>query len=138
MFDSYHNRSPDQLAAELDAARRVGFAPVEVPGPQFDALVAEGQPMIYVLVGDRLLVSKRQILSEYITHAVLAGGEPVQAAGEFDVLLQPGGAVVRSLNNMSGHYWPAGASLAVAQAAFKTRGLPVRADGVQHYDWGPL
>ena len=94
--------------------------------------------MIYVLVGDRLLASKRQVLGEYITHAVLAGGEPVQAAGEFDVRWQSGDAVVTRLNNMSGHYWPAGASLAVAQAAFEARGLPVRADGVKHYDWGPL
>ena len=114
MLDSYHNRSPGLLAAELDAAQRVGFAPVEVPGRQFDALAAEGQTMIYVLVGDRLLVSKRQVWGGHITHAVLAGGEPVQAAGEFDVLWQPGGAVVTRLNNMSGHYRPASASLAVA------------------------
>ena len=94
--------------------------------------------MIYVLVGDRLLASKRQVSGEHITHAVLAGGEPVQAAGEFEVRWQSGDAVVARLNNMSGHYWPARESLAVVRAAFEARGLSVRADGVKHYDWGPL
>lgn len=138
MLESCHNRYPDRLAAELDAAQRVWFVPVEVPGREFDALAAEGQTMIYVLVDDRLLVSKRQVLGEHITHAVLAGGEPVQAAGEFDVQWQSGGAIVARLNNVSGHYRPARASLAVARAAFEARGLPVRAGGVQDYDRGSL
>lgn len=94
--------------------------------------------MIYVLVGDRLLASKRQVLAEHITHAVLAGGRPVQAAGEFSVEWRYGNTIVARLNNMSGHYRPASGSLAVAQAAFESRGLTVRPDGVQDYDWGPL
>lgn len=138
MLDSYHNRYPGQLATEMDAARRVGFVPVEVPGPRFDALAAEGQTMVYVVVGDRLLVSKRQVLGEHITHAVLAGGRPVQAAGEFDVEWRQDGAIVARLNNMSGHYRPASGSLAVAQEAFEALGVPVRRKGMQDYDWGPL
>ena len=38
------------------------------------------------------------------------------------------------LNNMSGHYRPAGASLTVAQEAFEAAGLRIRPGGVHHYD----
>lgn len=135
MLDSYHNRYPDQLATELDAARRVGFVPVEVPGSAFDAVSGEGVTMIYVVVGDRLLVSQRRLMDEHISHAVLAGGKPVQAAGEVKVRRQRDTLVVTALNNASGHYQPEAASLAVAQEAFESRGVAIRPDGVRHYDW---
>jgi len=135
LLDSYHNRHPGQLAAELDAARRVGFMPVEVPGPAFDALAAGGAAMIYVVVGDRLLVSQRRLMDEHITHAVPAGGEPVHAAGEVKIGSRRDTVVVAALNNASGHYQPEAESLAVAREAFESRGVPVRPDGVRHYDW---
>ncbi len=135
MPDSYYNRYPERYEAELLAARRAGVVPVEVPGAAFDALAAEGETMIYVVVGGRLLVSKRRSLGEHITHTVLAHGGPVQAAGEFNIGWQQGARVVTALNNASGHYQPAGDSLAVAREAFETRGMPVRPDGVWHYDW---
>lgn len=135
MLDSYQNRYPGHLATELETARRAGFGPVEVPGPAFDALATEGVTMIYVVVDDRLLVSQRRLLDEHITHAVLAGGKPVQAAGEVKVGWQRDTVVVTALNNASGHYQPGAASLAVAREAFESRGVPIRPDGVRHYDW---
>ena len=90
--------------------------------------------MIYVVAGDRLLVSKRLVLGEHISHAVIADGEPVQAAGEFEVVEEQEATVVSMLNNMSGHYRPAGASLTVAQEAFEAAGLRIRPGGVRHYD----
>jgi len=35
--------------------------------------------MIYVVVGESLIVSMRQVRNEYISHAVLANGAPVRA-----------------------------------------------------------
>ena len=134
MSRTYHNRYPRALAQEMEAARRVGAAPVEVPSDAFDALIAEEDRMIYVVAGGRLLVSKRLVLGEHISHAVIADGEPVQAAGEFEVVEEQEATVVSILNNMSGHYRPAGASLTAAQEAFEAAGLRIRPGGVHGYD----
>ena len=134
MLRTYHNRDRRALAQEMDAARRVGVAPVEVPSVAFDVLVAEGDRMIYVVASGRLLVSKRLVLGEHISHAVIASGEPVQAAGEFEVVEEQEATIVSILNNMSGHYRPARASLTVAQEAFEAAGLRIRPGGVHDYD----
>ena len=132
----YYNRYRQQYEAELRAARRAGVAPVAVPGTQFEALAAEGERMIYVIADGQLLVSKRRAGDEQISHAVLATGGPVHAAGEFEVIDRDGAWEVARLNNMSGHYRPAPDSLAIACAAFESAGLPVRPDGIRHYDLG--
>ena len=103
---------------------------------EFDWLVAEAERMIYVVAGGRLLASKRWAMAEQITHAVLADGGPVHAAGEFEVIELGGVKVVAALNNMSGHYRPGSDSLDVAREAFEARELRVLPDGVEQYDWG--
>ena len=123
------------LAQERNAARRGGVEAADVPSVEFDRLVAEAERMIYVVVGDRLLASKRRAMGEHITHAVLADGEPVQAAGEFEVIELEGARVVAALNNVSGHYQPGPESLDVARRAFEARGLRVLPTGVEQYDW---
>ena len=90
--------------------------------------------MIFVMTGGRLLVSKRLVFGEHISHAVIADGAPVQAAGEFEVVEEQSATVVSILNNLSGHYRPAESSLAVAQEAFEAAGLRIRPGGVRHYD----
>ena len=132
---SYYNLDPSTLAQELVGAHRAGVAAIEVPSAEFDWLAAEGERMIYVLAGDRLLVSKRHVMGEHISHAVLADGGLVQAAGEFEVIEFGNVKVVTSLNNMSGHYRPGSESLDVAMEAFEERGLRVLPDGVEQYDW---
>lgn len=132
----YHNRYPQQYEAELRAARQAGVVPTAVPGTQFDGLAAEGERMIYVVVDGQLRVSKRRARGEHISHAVLAGGDLVHAAGEFEVIDRDGAWEVIALNNMSGHYRPAPDTLEIARAAFESAGLPVRPDGIQHYDLG--
>ena len=119
----------------MEAARRAGVAAVEVPSAAFDWLAAEGERMIYVVAGDRLLVSKRHVMGEHISHAVLADGGHVHAAGEFEMVEFGDVKVVTLLNNMSGHYRPGRESLDVAMEAFDERGLRVLADGVEQYDW---
>ncbi len=136
MSPSYYNRLPSQLQHELETASRVGLTPAEIPSTAFDVLAAEGERMIYVVAGGRLLASRRQVGIEHISHAVLAEGGPVKAAGEFEVVAEDGALVVSALNNMSGHYQPAEASLRQAQQAFEAAGIRVRPDAVQSYDFG--
>ena len=124
------------LAQEMEAAGRADVEAVEVPSVEFDWLVAEAERMIYVVAGGRLLASKRWAMGEHITHAVLADGGPVHAAGEFEVIELGGVKVVAVLNNMSGHYRPGSDSLDVARETFEACELRVLPDGVEQYDWG--
>ena len=134
----FYNLYPEGLLAEQQAARRAGVVPAEVPGPVFDATATEGERMIYVVVSDRLVVSKRRAMGENITHAVLADGGPVQAAGEFEVVEEGETVVVTALNNVSGHYRPDADSLSVAKGAFEAQSLPIRSGSIRPYDWGTL
>lgn len=131
----YYNHLPLQLQLELEAARRVGFTPVEIPGPAFDSLAAEGARMIYIVAGGRLLASKRQVGGENISHAALAMDKPVQSAGEFEVATEDGKIVVSALNNMSGHYCPGASSLRVARHAFEAAGIRIRSGADRRYDF---
>ena len=90
--------------------------------------------MTYVVAGGRLLVSKRQSRGEHISHAVLASGGPVEAAGEFKVMAHGRDRVVIALNNLSGHYRPRSESLRVAVEAFEQRGWRVSRGDVRAYD----
>lgn len=134
----FYNRLPERLPDEQDAARRARVVPVEVPAPAFAGLASEGKRLIYVVVNGRILVSRRYVRRENITHAVLAGGEPVQAAGEFEAVAEGESVVVVALDNMSGHYRPDEGSLSLAREAFEAQGVPVRPGCVRPYDWGTL
>ena len=138
MSHPYRNRFPALLDQEKEAAHRVGLTPVEVPSAAFDILAAQGVRMIYVVAGGRLVASRRKVGSEHISHAVLADGGPAQAAGEFEIVAEDGTLVVSALNNMSGHYRPAAASLEVACRAFEAAGIRVRSDAVRSYNFGAL
>ena len=133
---SYYNQLPGRLHRELETARRVGVRAVEIPSKGFDSSAIEGARMIYVAVDGHLIASKRQVDGEHISHAVLANGGPVQAAGEFEIETEHGAPVVSVLNNMSGHYRPATASLEVARRAFESAGIPVLPGVVRSYDYG--
>ena len=135
MSPQYYNSLPAQFHLELEAASRIGLTPVEIPSTAFDALAAEGERMIYVVVGDQLLASKRQVGVEHVSHAVLSHDGPVQATGEFEIVAEDGVLVVSALNNMSGHYQPAAESLEVAQQAFEAAGIRIRSGAVRRYDF---
>ena len=127
---SYYNRYPERLPEEQAAADSAGVVPAEVPGDESDALAVEGERMIYVVAGDHVLVAPRYSMGQQISHAVLADGGPVQAAGEIDAVTISGKTVVISLDNKSGHYRPGRISLAVAKAAFESRGVQVAPDSL--------
>ena len=92
--------------------------------------------MIFVLLpGGGLVAAPRQQRGEHISHPVLANGGTVLAAGEFQTDFDGSAIVVSELDNMSGHYQPSSATLALARTAFEAAGINVRPDGVRPYDW---
>ncbi len=90
--------------------------------------------MIYVVVGDRLLVAPREVMGEHISHPALVRGDPVSAAGEFEATLTEDTVEIMEFDNMSGHYRPGRKSLDIARAAFGGRGARVRAEGVREWE----
>ena len=132
----FHNLLPSRLSQELEAARRVLVDPFMIPSDAFDALAAQGAQMIYVVLPDcRLVAAPRSQRGEFISHAVLATGGPVLAAGEFQMNIDDTAMAVSKLDNMSGHYQPGSATLALARTAFEAAGIDVRPDGLRPYDW---
>lgn len=129
----YYNRFPTKLRVELEAAHRVGVVPVEVTSDNLGEMAIQGKRMIYAVIGDRLLVAPREAMGEHISHPVLVGGGPVNAAGEFEATLTEDTVEIVEFDNMSGHYRPGSKSLEIARAAFGARGARVRAEGVK--DW---
>ena len=135
MSPYYRNQLHAKLLPTLQAARRAGVVPVQIPSDAFDALTAEGVRMIFVLTDGRLVAAPRQRLSEYISHTVLAEGRPILAAGEFELEFERPAIVVSALNNASGHYQPAADCLEVAREAFEAAEIPVRPGAVTPYDF---
>lgn len=133
----YHNLLPSRLPVKRAAADRAGVVPAEIPSTAFDVLAATGVRMVFVVVGGgRLVAAPREQGGEHISHAVLADGGTVLAAGEFEVGFDGGAMVVSELNNVSGHYRPGESALTVARAAFDAAGIDVRSRGITSYDWG--
>ncbi len=136
MSPPYYNRYPHLLEQEREAAREAGIVPVSVPSAAFDLLAMAGVDMIFVvLTGGGLVAVPRQQRYRHISHAVLASGAPVLAAGEFAVEYDGTMMIVSALNDMSGHYQPGTGALAVAAAAFEGAGFGVRPDAITSYDW---
>lgn len=114
----------------------MGVVPVDVPSSEFAALAATEVRMIFaVLVDGSLVAAPRRHHDEDISHAALAGGGPVLAAGEFRVEFQGSAIAVSELNDMSGHYQPGAEGLVAAQRAFETAGIDVRPGAINSYDW---
>ena len=136
MSPPYYNRLHSRLPQEQEAVRRARVVPVEIPSGAFGALRAAGVRMIFVVLSwGGLVAAPRRQRGENTSHAVLADGGPVLAAGEFEVEFDGPTMFVSALNNMSGHYQPTPDSLAVAQEAFEAAGIHVRPGAVTPYDF---
>lgn len=136
MPTEYENHLPSRLSREQEDARRARVVPVDVPGDAFATLVAERVRMIFVVLPSGALVAApRRRRGENISHAVLAAGGPVLAAGEFQMDFGGTTMEVSELDNMSGHYRPSSDALAIARTAFEAAGISVRPGAVTPYDW---
>jgi hypothetical protein len=93
--------------------------PIQVYAPE--QLRSVSQRLNYVVTEDGELVVGRIRNEVGGGHIDLAGGRPVQAAGEFKVLR---GGDIRYVDNSSGHYLPQGPEArAAAEAAFREAGF---------------
>ena len=92
-------------------------------GPGFDAIVNQGTTKLVVTESGELLVAPHSVGGVEISHAVLAGGQPVLAAGEAEIAGAGGQYVGLNISNWSGHYMPSEESLSIARAAFAAVGV---------------
>jgi RHS repeat-associated protein len=98
------NQVPESLQAELDAAAAAGVRPVEAGGESFGALVNKGTIKWVVTKDGRLIVAPHSKGGVEISHAVLAQGAPVRAAGQADIAAAGGGFFGLEITPHSGHY----------------------------------
>jgi hypothetical protein len=113
--EQYENRLTGSYDEEFDAAREARVGGVICPGDEFDQLAARGDRLVFVVTIGRTLIVAPQLERGFeIRHPVLAGGAPVLAAGELDILVAGPVRIVLELTNKSGHYEPHQSCLVVA------------------------
>ncbi len=132
--EQYENRLTGSYDEEFDAARGARVGGVICPGDEFDQLAARGDRLVFVVTTGRTLIVAPQLERGFeIRHPVLAGGAPVLAAGELDILVAGTTRIVLVLTNKSGHYEPLQSCLVVAVEVLVALGFEVPAEVVQPY-----
>jgi hypothetical protein len=117
------NTMSDLLEQELATAAQLGVVPVEPRTAAFDAAIQSGPIKWVVLANGELRVVPKWVMGEEISHAVLSGGAPVQAAGEADIAGSAGHYVGTEIAPHSGHFLPSEASLETARDVFRQLGI---------------
>ena len=123
---SFSNKTPSSLEVEMAAVGETGFEPMSPKDPAFDRAREtweEGGDAVNYVVTEQgeLKVGPQKVGDVHIHHSVLAGGEPVLAAGQVQLAADR----VISLDNESGHYHPSAESLDVAARAWEDAGFMV-------------
>ncbi|MBP2325483.1 hypothetical protein JOF56_005868 [Kibdelosporangium banguiense] len=100
--------SPEEIAEELAAARRLGVSPIKGRTPEFDALVESEVPIKWAVLKDGTVrVIPKFKNGEELKHTVLGGGDSVASAGECVIRKKPDGSYEGvSLDLNSGHHQP--------------------------------
>lgn len=120
----FHNHYPDDLDEELSSARELGVEPVRPGTAEFDSVISSGTVKWAVNENGSLAVIPKFVDREELYHPVLAGGGPVQAAGEADIVgSAESGYYGTEINNYSGHYLPSPESLEIGEEAFQRHGI---------------
>ena len=128
----FSNQLPLALKAELATASRAGLAPILAGTPEFDALIASGQPVKYVMLTDGTILFAPDV--DAITHAALAGEQDVRAARTINVADDStSGYWVTDLTNNSGHYTPDAASLADASTVLGNNRFTILPGSINPY-----
>jgi hypothetical protein len=133
----FPNLEPDDWSDEKEIADEVGAAPLRVGTAEAAALLAEGGLFKWALRPDGSLWIGRPYTQVgdhlvEITHAVLAAGGPVLAAGE--IFTVPGFRRAAGIDVLSGHYhqgndeWDNVSGLALGRAAFERHGIRIAFD----------
>ena len=119
----FANQLPGQLTQEMAAAARVGAGAVRPGTPAFERAVNAGTIKWVVTEAGELLISPHSVGGSEISHAVIAGGRPVLAAGQAEIAGSGGAYIGLSITNHSGHYMPSEGSLQVGIDAFAALGI---------------
>nr|WP_225412850.1 hypothetical protein [Stigmatella hybrida] len=100
----YENQLPEQLAAELETAQRLGVRPVSVDSPEF-LRYASGERIKWVVTEEgQLRIIPHRWQEVEISHAVASGGRPVLAAGEAELSIHGSTRFGIRITPRSGHY----------------------------------
>jgi RHS repeat-associated protein len=120
---TYLNQLPERLAEETAEMARVGAAPIQAGTPEFEAAVNQGTIKWVVTESGELLITPAFVGDVEISHAALAGGKPVLAAGQADIAAGGGQYVGIGITEHSGHYKPPPESLEIGKQAFARWGI---------------
>ena len=119
----YHNQMPENLAQELADAARVGVVPTRAGASGFNDLVNDGTIKWVVTETGELFVGPHTRFSQEISHAVLANGAPVRAAGEANISAHGRIRIGMDITHHSGHYQPSAESVEIGKEAFRRAGV---------------
>lgn len=123
---TFTNNYPHALPRELEDARNVGFqriTPQNTTDATFQRTVNDGTIKWVVDQDGVLHISPKTVHGQEISHAALAGGRPVLAAGEANISARGGAVIGLELSNYSGHYRPTAASIDIGTQAFGRLGI---------------
>ena len=96
------NTLPGWLAEEIRRMKELGIVPMLPSDPGFASMADAAGTIKYVLLGDgSLLTAPHTHQTVEISHAAIANGKPVLAAGQVEVA---GGQLAVDLRPRSGHY----------------------------------
>lgn len=100
----YENQLPEQLAAELETAQRLGVRPVSVDSPEFLRYASEERIKWVITEEGQLRIIPHRWQEVEISHAVASGGRPVLAAGEAELSIHGSTRFGIRITPRSGHY----------------------------------
>lgn len=103
---TFPNTLPERLQGDLDTASRLGVTPLRVGDPGFDATINGGTVKWAVTENGELVIVPKFVGDTEISHSVLTGGQPVQTAGEAEIVGNEGNYFLIDVNNHSGHFIP--------------------------------
>ncbi|WP_370937076.1 DUF6531 domain-containing protein [Amycolatopsis sp. cg13] len=105
---TFGNQQPESLDAEREVMRRNGVTPTTPGTPEFDAMINSGDGQLKWVVTDsgELRVAPHTVNGDEISHAAIADGSRVRAAGQANVAGgSDAGYFGLEIDNHSGHYF---------------------------------
>jgi len=100
----FPNQQPQNLAAELERANKLGVKPINPSDPGFEKIANSGRIKWAVTEDGELLVIPHSSKGIEISHATITKGKPVMAAGEADIAMFDGQAFGLDITTNSGHF----------------------------------
>ena len=126
---AFGNQLAKRYAAELTAAKKVKAPIVRFGDKAFEQVVNTGTIKFVITEKGELIIAPKFVNGVEISHAVLAGGNAVRAAGEAEIAGTASQFIGLGIRPHSGHYLKGAtaeqsdACIALAREAFKKLGI---------------